>query len=167
MPGCPMFAKLTWDEVGVEKKSVRVSQAVFGVFHHFELAHQLRRHACLQTVYSTYPWRRLKREGLPHQYVQTFPWIHGGLALLARYGLYPSPWTENLDYWNALAFDEWLTRRIAKPGAECDALIAIAGAALKAGRLLQSRGGKYICDRGSTHARYQWRVLADEHQRWG
>ncbi len=145
---------------------MRVSQAVFGVFHHFELAHQLRRHDCLQTVYSTYPWRRLKRERLPQQYVETFPWIHGGLALLARYGLYPSPWTEHLDYWNGLAFDEWITRRITRPGAECDALIAIAGAALKAGQRVQARGGKYICDRGSTHARYQWRILQDEHQRW-
>lgn len=146
---------------------MRISQAVFGVFHHFELAHQLRRHACLQTVYSTYPWSRLKREGLPHEHVETFPWIHGGLALLARYGLYPSPWTEHLDYWNALAFDTWLTRRMAQPKAECDVLIAISGAALKAGKLVQSRGGKYICDRGSTHARYQGRLLQQEHDRWG
>ncbi len=149
---------------------MRVSQAVFGVFHHFELAHQLRRHDCLQTVYSTYPWRRLQREGLPRQHVETFPWIHGGLALLARYGLYPSPWTEHLDYWNGLAFDEWITHRIARPGAPAearlDALIAISGAALKAGRGVQARGGRYICDRGSTHARYQWRVLAEEHKRW-
>jgi len=146
---------------------VRVSQAVFGVFHHFELAHQLRRHACLGTVYSTYPWRRLQREGLPHSYVETFPWIHGGLALLARYGLYPSPATEHLDYWNGIAFDEWIAHRIVKPDAECDALIAISGAALKAGRRVQARGGKYICDRGSTHARYQWRLLSEEHRRWG
>ncbi len=146
---------------------MRVSQAVFGVFHHFELAHQLRRHACLQTVYSTYPWSRLKREGLPHEYVETFPWIHGGLALLARYGLYPSPWTEHLDYWNGLAFDRWLTGRMARQSVHCDALIAISGAALDAGRVVQSRGGKYICDRGSTHARYQGRLLQDEHNRWG
>ncbi len=142
---------------------MRVSQAVFGVFHHFELAHQLRRHGVLGTVYSTYPWRRLQREGLPQEYVDTFPWIHGGLALLARYGLYPSPRTEQLDYWNALAFDEWITRRIKG----CDALIAISGAGLKAGRRVQARGGKSICDRGSTHARYQWRVLREEHERWG
>lgn len=146
---------------------MRVSQAVFGVFHHFELAHQLRRHACLQTVYSTYPWSRLKREGLPHEYVETFPWIHGGLALLARYGLYPSPWTEHLDYWNGLAFDRWLTGRMVRADTHCDALIAISGAALDAGRVVQSRGGKYICDRGSTHARYQGRLLQDEHNRWG
>ncbi len=145
---------------------MRVSQAVFGVFHHFELAHQLRRHGCLQTVYSTYPWYRLQREGLPRKYVETFPWIHGGLALLARYGLYPSPWTEGLDWWNGLAFDEWMTRRMGRPGAECDVLIAISGAGLKAGRRMQARGGKYICDRGSTHARYRGRVLEDEYRRW-
>lgn len=145
---------------------MRVSQAVFGVFHHFELAHQLRRHACLRTVYSTYPWSRLRREGLPHEHVETFPWIHGGLALLARYGMYPSPWTEHLDYWNALAFDAWITRQMKQERAECDALIAISGAALHAGKLLQARGGKYICDRGSTHARYQWRLLQEEHDRW-
>jgi starch synthase len=145
---------------------MRVSQAVFGVFHHFELAHQLRRHACLETVYSTYPWRRLQRENLPHSHVETFPWIHGGLALLARYGLYPSPFTESLDYWNALAFDEWITHRITRPGAECDALIAISGAGLKAGRKVQASGGKYICDRGSTHARYQGEILQTEFRRW-
>ncbi len=153
--------------VGSKGKIVRVSQAVFGVFHHFELAHQLRRHAYLKTIYSTYPWRRLQREGIPKSHVETFPWIHGGLALLARYGLYPSPATEQLDYWNALAFDEWITRRIVRAGAECDALIAISGAALKAGLRVQARGGKYICDRGSTHARYQWRILSEEHRHWG
>jgi glycosyltransferase involved in cell wall biosynthesis len=146
---------------------VRVSQAVFGVFHHFELAHQLRRYNYLQTVYSTYPWRRLQREKLPHTYVETFPWIHGPLAGLARFGLYPSPWTEHLDYWNALAFDRWMTRRIARSSAPCDALIAISGAGLRAGAVVQARGGKYICDRGSTHARYQWKLLSEEHQRWG
>lgn len=145
---------------------MRVSQAVFGVFHHFELAHQLRRHNCLDTVYSTYPWARLQREGLPHPYVRTFPWIHGGLAGLARFGLYPSRWTESLDYWNALAFDSWMTRRLAKSKAHCDALIAISGAGLTAGALVQSRGGKYICDRGSTHARYRGRVMQEEYDRW-
>ncbi len=141
---------------------MRVSQAVFGVFHHFELAHQLRQHGHLQKIYSTFPWFRLKREGLPREYVETFPWYHTGVIGLARYGLYPSPWTETLDWWSGLAFDAWLTRRIP----ETDALIAIAGAGLAAGRLVQSRGGKYICDRGSTHARYQGRLLEEEFRRW-
>jgi glycosyltransferase involved in cell wall biosynthesis len=141
---------------------MRVSLAVFGVFHHFELAHQLRQHGRLQTVYSTYPWFRLKREGLPHKYVETFPWYHTGVSALARYGLYPSPWTETLDWWNGLAFDAWIKRRIPPT----DVLIAISGAALDAGKLVQARGGKYICDRGSTHARYQGRILEEEFGLW-
>ena len=145
---------------------MRVSQAVFGVFHHFELAHQLRRYDYLDTVYSTYPWQRLQRERFPHEYVQTFPWIHGSLAVLARFGLYPSPWTESLDYWNALAFDKWITSRVARSKTHLDALIAISGAGLAAGGLIQSRGGKYICDRGSTHARYRGRVMQEEYDRW-
>ena len=141
---------------------MRVSQAVFGVFHHFELARQLQRHGYLETVYSTFPWFRLKREGIPHEHVQTFPWIHAPLLLLARRGLYPSAYTESLDYWNALLFDRWLTRK----RMDCDALIAIAGAAVNAGRELQARGGKYICDRGSTHARFQQQILAEEFRLW-
>lgn len=145
---------------------MRVSQAVFGVFHHFELAHQLHRYDCLQTVYSTFPWFRLRREGLPREHVETFPWIHSPLLLLARRGLYPGRYTESLDYWNALLFDRWLTGRLRHAQERCDALIAISGAALGAGRIVQSRGGKYICDRGSTHARSQEKILREEFLRW-
>ena len=141
---------------------MRVSLAVFGVFHHFELAHQLQRHGHLQTVYSTFPWFRLQREGLSREYVETFPWYHTGALALARYGLYPSRWTETLDWWHGLAFDAWLSRRVP----EMDALIAISGAALAAGRRVQARGGKYICDRGSSHARAQGELLEEEFRRW-
>ena len=46
-------------------------------------------------------------------------------------------------------------------------LIAISGAGLTTGPLVQSRGGKFICDRGSTHQRFQDEVMADEYRRWG
>ena len=55
---------------------MRIVQAVFGVFHHFELARELDRRGHLERVYSTWPWSRLKREGLPHSKVETFPWTH-------------------------------------------------------------------------------------------
>lgn len=147
---------------------MRVSLAVFGVFHHFELAHQLRAHGHLQKIYSTFPWFRLQREGLPHEFVETFPWYHTGAIALARHGLYPSRWTETTDWWSGLAFDAWMTHKL-KPRRgvpDPDVLIAIAGAALNAGRALQSRGGKYICDRGSTHARFQGQILTEEFLRW-
>ncbi len=60
------------------------------------------------------------------------------------------------------AFDRW-TKRIIAP---CDAFIAISGAGLLTGRKVQANGGIFICDRGSTHQRYQEEVIAEEYRRW-
>ena len=142
---------------------MRVSQAVWGVFHHFELARELDRRGHLDTVFSTWPWTRLKREGLPHSKVQTFPWLHTPLTVLNRIGTLPVWLDDELGYQNALRFDDWTARRIGR----IDALIALSGAALKTGRMLQQRGGVFICDRGSTHHSYQAAIVAGEFQRWG
>ena len=142
---------------------MRVVQAVFGVFHHFELARELSRRGHLLKIYSTFPWRRLKREGLSRSVVETFPWVHTPEILLSRAGL-ENPWFFDLTgYVNALTFDEWTLRRIP----ECDAFIGISGAGLKTGKLVQRRGGKFICDRGSSHIRYRAELIAEEYARWG
>lgn len=141
---------------------MRVSQAVFGVFHHFELARELDRRGHLDTVYSTWPWARLQREGLPRNKVRTWPWLHTPQFLLTRAGLMPAWLEDEVGYQNALRFDDWTNRRIAA----VDAFIAISGAGLKTGRTVQQRGGRFICDRGSTHIRYRDDLLADEYRRW-
>lgn len=142
---------------------MRIVQAVFGVFHHFELARELERRGHLSVIYSTFPWRRLQREGLPHSRVQTFPWLHTAEFLFQKYRIGGRWATDFLGYRNALAFDEWMLRRIPI----CDAFIAISGAGLKAGKKVQNSGGVYICDRGSSHQRYQEQIVTDEYQRWG
>jgi glycosyltransferase involved in cell wall biosynthesis len=141
---------------------MRVSQAVFGVFHHFELAHQLHRRGHLQRIYSTWPWARLKREGLPRDLVRSFPYIHTTLYLLSQTRFYPAALSIRMAEWNALAFDRW-TERLIEP---CDAFIAISGAGLLTGKKVQAAGGRFICDRGSTHHRFQEQVVAEEHRRW-
>src|ERR1700761_5421499 len=50
---------------------MQIVQTVFGVFHHFELARELDKRGHLQRVYSTWPWARLKREGLPREKGET------------------------------------------------------------------------------------------------
>jgi alpha-maltose-1-phosphate synthase len=142
---------------------MKVTQAVFGVFHHFELAHQLHRRQHLQKIYSTWPWARLKREGLPHSLVSCFPLIHTADYLLGRTRFYPSTVSTKMNSWNARGFDRW-THSMIQP---CDAFIAISGAGLLTGRKVQQTGGKFICDRGSTHQRYQERILDEEYRRWG
>lgn len=143
---------------------MRITQAVFGVFHHFALARELERRGHLERIYSTWPMARLKREGLKDSKVETFPWIHTPETLLSRYGLLPRRLSDDLGVWNTLRFDDWTAKRISP---ETDALIAIAGAGLKTGRLVQQRGGKFICDRGSTHQRYQEELVRSEYERWG
>ena len=141
---------------------MQIVQAVFGVFHHFELAHQLHARKHLRRIYSTWPWARLKREGLPRELVRTFPLIHTTDYLLRRTPLYSAAMNMRFNQWNSDSFDRWLCRRI-EP---CDALIAISGAGLTTGPKVQAAGGKFICDRGSTHQCFQDEVLAEEHRRW-
>ena len=71
-----------------------------------------------------------------------------------------------MSYANAIAFDRWTLRRL-RSGPVPDALIAISGSSLKTGQELQARGGRFICDRGSSHQRYQERIVAEEYGRWG
>jgi starch synthase len=142
---------------------MRVVQAVFGVFHHFELAHQMHRRHHLQKIYSTWPWARLKREGLSRELVGCFPLIHTTDYLLGRSRLYPAVLSARMNSWNARGFDRW-TNHVIEP---CDVFIAISGAGLLTGRKVQANGGKFICDRGSTHQRYQEELLAEEYRRWG
>ena len=141
---------------------MQITQAVFGVYHHFELAHQLHRRNHLRRIYSTWPWARLRREGLPRELVRTFPLVHTTDTLLRRTRFYSAALEGRFNQWVSDSFDAWLRRRI-EP---CDALIAISGAGLTTGPLVQSRGGKFICDRGSTHQRFQDEVIAEEHRRW-
>jgi glycosyltransferase involved in cell wall biosynthesis len=145
---------------------VRIVQTTFGVFHHFELARELERRGHLQTIYSSYPWSRLRREGLPRARVETFPWLHVAQHL-AEYSPVGRRWlTDELGYANALAFDRWTLKRLQRAGRP-DALIGLAGSSLDTGRWLQCEGGVFVCDRGSTHQRYQERVVREEFLRWG
>lgn len=146
---------------------MRVVQTVFGVFHHFNLARELERRGHLQRVYSTWPWRRLQREGLEHRLVETFPWLH-----VAEYAVGRSPvdlrWlSDHLGYANALAFDRWSERRLKRLKDKPDVLIGISGSSLSSGAWLQQEGGIFICDRGSTHQRYQQQIVEEEYALWG
>jgi starch synthase len=142
--------------------AMHIVQAVFGVFHHFELAHQLHRRGHLRRIYSTWPWARLQREGLPRELVDTFPLVHTAEYLLRRSHAAPPAVIAQLAAWTTCSFDAWTYRQIPP----CDAFIAISGAGLRTGRKVQERGGKFLCDRGSTHQRFQEQVLLEEYRRW-
>ncbi len=145
---------------------MRIVQTVFGVFHHFELARQLHQRNHLQKLYTTWPRLRVDREGLPPSLIETFPWIHAPEMLAQRFGFSHSWTLDQTSYANALAFDWWTSRKLRREPTP-DALIAISGSSLTTGQELQARGCRLICDRGSSHQRYQERIVAEEYRRWG
>src|ERR1700709_2503528 len=118
---------------------MEIVQATFAVFHQFELATQLHLRGHLQKIFSTWPWARLKREGLPRALVSTFPLIHTADYLLNRTRFYPAAFSSKRNRWNALGFDRWTNARIGPT----DAFIAISGAGLLTGRTVQQRDGKF------------------------
>lgn len=142
---------------------MQVIQAVSGTFHHFDLARELDSRGYLKRIYSTFPWMRLHREGVPRPLVRTFPWIHTPWMVANRYGIVPRWLAREIAVVNAWTFDSWVASQIG----ECDAFIGLSSSGLKTGRVAQSRGAKYVCDRGSSHIRYQQRALAEEYARWG
>ncbi len=141
---------------------MQIVQATFGVFHQFELASQLLRRGHLRRIYSTWPWLRVKREGVPRKFVSSFPWVQTPDYLLDRYPWYPAPVSLWMKRINPTAFDYWT--KLTVP--DCDAFIGLAGAGPMTGDLVKKRGGRFICDRGSTHKRFQEDTLRDEFARW-
>jgi starch synthase len=142
---------------------MKVVQATWGTFHQFELAKELHKRGMLECIFSTFPYARLKREGLPKEKIRTYPWFHGPLMLKWKLGLK----NERLDREWVWWADKTFRRFVVKHLPDCDIFVALSGAGLDAGLIAQSRGAKYICDRGSTHIRYAERLLQEEFQRWG
>ena len=146
---------------------MRIVQTVFGVFHHFNLARELKRRGHLEKVYSTWPWKRLKREGLEHRLVETYPWLHVAEYMAGRSPVDLRWLSDELGYANALAFDRWTLKRLKLLKDRPDALIGISGSSLSSGAWLQKEGGIFICDRGSTHQRFQQQIVEEEYAIWG
>ncbi len=118
----------------------------------------------LTAVYSGYPWSRLKREGVAREIVRTYPYLQAPFMAAMRFGLGSFPRTVRQWEWQARST---LDRYAARTLPECDAVVALSGMGLEAGKRVQSRGGKYVCDRGSTHIRTQAALLQEEYDRWG
>ncbi len=95
--------------------------------------------------------------------VHTFPSLHMAQLAIGRYIPGSSALCRELSWWVALTLDGYVANRLP----DCDVFVGISGSGLKTGRLAQKRGGKYICDRGSSHVRWADRMLTEEFARWG
>lgn len=145
--------------------AMRVTQVCIGKFHHFHLARQLAERGELAAIFSGYPWFRLKNEGVPRELVRSYPWIQTLYMAGLRYGLVSkSPaFREAMEWRSHQSLDRYAARNLPP----CEVVVGLSGSALQTGRKAQNRGGKYVCDRGSSHIRFQNRLLHEEYERWG
>lgn len=142
---------------------MKVALSTPGKFHTFDLARELLARQALAGVYTGYPHFKLRNEGLPQELIHTFPWFTTPyMAMKWRHRL-PRWVVADWEILIAATFDAWLSRVLP----ECDVFVGLSGTALNAGRRVKQRGVRYVCDRGSSHIRFQDQILRDEHDRWG
>lgn len=152
----------------IEKKTsdsvAAVSLLCVGRFHHFHLARQMQKLGLLREIWTGYPRFQLNAEqGIPTDKIKTFPWLQGPLMATGRLGI-PVPHKLSRK-WQRLAqttLDRYASKHLSPVGT----LIALSGGGLESGRAVQRKGGIYICDRGSSHIRFQDELLRDEYKRW-
>jgi starch synthase len=139
---------------------MQVVLSTIGRFHTFDLARQLHKRNNLKIVFSGYPSFKLRKEGLPTNKVKTFPWLHGPYMYLNP----RTDWIKKFWAWQDLiSFDRFVEANLP----DCDIFHAISGFGLRSGKSAKKRGAKYICDRGSSHIRFQNQILHEEYDRQG
>src|SRR5262249_26860887 len=144
---------------------MRVTQVSIGRFHHFHLARQLERRSLLREIWTGYPRFKLKDEqAIPPEKIRTFPWLQvpymglGGVPILNRFSMVQ----RELGWWAC----EMLDRRVEASLKAPTILVALSGSGRRCGSRAQALGGRYICDRGSSHIRYQDQILREEYSLW-
>jgi alpha-maltose-1-phosphate synthase len=142
--------------------AMKVSLSAMGKFHTFDLARELLKRNALAAIYTGYPRFKLKGEGIPQELIHTIPWTQGAYMGFPWKHKLSATALRNWENFNAAAFGYCVGRNLP----DCDVYVGLSGSSLPAGARTQSRGGKYVCDRGSAHIRVQDQLLREEHALW-
>lgn len=145
-------------------KNITATLVCIGKFHHFALARELLKKGMLERIFSGYPSWKLQDEDISAKRLETFPWLQTPYMALSQWGLLGDGKFQRELAWYA---HETLDRHVANKLPKSDVLLALSGSGLTCGREAQRRGAKYICDRASSHIRYQDAILREEFERYG
>jgi starch synthase len=146
----------------VSGRPARVVLTTHGRFHSFDLAEQLQRAGCLRAIYTAYPKFKLRNTRVDPGMIRSFPYV-SALHRLVEGRPAPLALRQTLQLLASRAIDAYAWATLPP----CDLVMGLSGSALMTGRAVRRRGGRYVCDRGSTHLRYQMRLLAEEYDRAG
>ena len=145
--------------------SSQVTQVCIGRFHHFHLARQLESFGMLKSIYTGYPRFKLEDEtGIPSHKIKTYSWLQAPYMARSRFSLNRWEWLNREWAWQA---NQTLDQHVAQHLKEPTTLVALSGSGLSSGIQAQALGGHFICDRGSSHIRFQDNLLREESERWG
>ena len=138
---------------------MKIKLITIGRFYHFHLARQLYKFALLDKIYSGYPKYKLKDEyGIPKNKIKTYPYYKLPSLFFNKYLEKNFPEIDN--YLSILSLKK-LSQKVSKNIDEADVLIAQSTAGLEAGKKIKILGGKFICDRASTHILVQNETLKE------
>jgi starch synthase len=146
----------------VSSRLAKVVLTTHGRFHSFDLAEQLQQAGMLSAIYTPYPKFKLRNTRVSPKLIHAFPFV-SALHRLVEGRPAPRLVKQTLQLYAGMAIDAYA--KLTRP--PCDIVMALSGAGLASGRDVQRRGGRYVCDRGSTHLRYQMQLLAEEYDRAG
>ncbi len=142
---------------------MKVAVSTWSKFHFFDLARYLNEAGVLSQIFTNIPKFRLKHEGLPQEKIESTPFpailnyaaVYKGLALPAGIS---QPLARMIDRGQ----QHFVTRRLKR----CDVLIGLSGAGLGGGRKAQAAGGRFICERASSHIEWQRDILDEEFKKF-
>jgi starch synthase len=147
---------------GFNMRSPEVVLTTHGRFHSFDLAEQLQNSGMLRAIFTPYPKFKLRNTKVDPRFIRPFP-VMSALQRIAAASRAPSTVKQMLQLYTGEAIDFYAKQT--RPN--CNIVMALSGGGLASGREIQRQGGGYVCDRGSTHMRYQMRLLAEEYDRVG
>jgi len=140
-----------------------ISLSCIGRFHHFHLAHQREKRGLLKEVWTGYPRFKLtSEEVIPPDKIRSFPWLQTPFMARGRLGFRMPAAVDREWQWLAHTTLDTRVRRSLAPGGT---LIALSGGGLRSGTWTKQNGGRYFCDRGSSHIRFQDQILREEYAR--
>jgi len=144
--------------------NISVTLVCISKFHHFALARELLKYNMLKYIFTGYPLWKVKDEDIPSKYIRTYPWFQPTYMALAKWKLLGHGLIEKELFWYAHeTLDHYVSNNLPKT----DILFALSGSGLNCGKKAKQNGIKYICDRGSSHIRYQNNILQEEYKIWG
>lgn len=134
-----------------------------GRFHSFDLAEQLQSAHRLAAIYTGYPRFKLRDTRVDARLVRPVPLFQTAYLGLERIPHFPRRILSELAWRSAELIDAVAARTLP----ECAVVSALSSCGLQVGKTIQERGGAYVCDRGSSHIRWQERVIGSEYDKLG